>query len=180
MKTLIIEHVIVLFTLFFTNGNTYGQQLKVVYGDRLYYQRGGNLFEIKRVKDGSSFRGYDIVDSLHIFVAYDPETSAEASTIISVYDVGKQREEIMGELGGTGESYFVYNKEADLVAFNWSEGIYVFKLPNLKKELTNNTGLKLVVRCDDCYLPFWIDMKRIGYKCFENGKPVTKYHEIKK
>ncbi len=172
-----MKSIFVLLILIFTHCVN-GQSLKIVYGDRLFYQTGNNIYEIKKLKDCSSFRGYDIIDSLHIFLAYDPETSAEASTKISVYNIETQKEKVIDELGGTGESFFVYNKKNDMVLLNLSDGLYIFKLHNSKKEIVDKLDLKKILNCTECFLPFWIDSKILGYQKFENGHLITKYFEI--
>lgn len=178
MKRIFVIALIVLGSFF--HYNAHSQSLKIIGGDRLCYQNGANFYEIKKVKDGSSFHGYDMVDSSRVFIAYDPETGAEVSTKIAVYDVKKQSEKILGELGATGESFFVYSKETDFVAFNWYDGIYVFRLHNANKEIIRKIEPRLIVKCDSCELPFWVDASTIGYQDYKNKKVLIRYIKITK
>jgi hypothetical protein len=174
MKKLII--VIVFMAL----NSSYAQSLKIIYGDRLYYHNKDKFYEIKKREHAESFQGYDIVDSTHIFIAYDPEKSAEASTYLAVYDIKTKTEKFIYELGGTGESFFIYNKDNDLVLFNWYNGINIFKLHKENNAIIDKFEPKLIIECEECYLPFWVDSKTIGYQQFENGEWVTKYHNLEK
>ncbi len=155
------------------------QSLTIIYGNRLYYHKADKFVEIKRLEDCSSFQGYDIVDSSHIFIAYNPEISAEASVYIVIFDLDTGKESLIEELGGTGESFFQYNPENDLVAFNWGNGINVFKLHASNNKFIEKIEPILLVECD-CYLPYWIDRNTIGYQVWENDKWRVKTVKVNK
>lgn len=171
MKTTII-----IFFIFISN--LCGQSLKIYFGDRLYYQNSENIYKIKQLERASSFQGYDIIDSTHIFLAYENEKDAEASAYIAVYDISTGDEILIEELGLTGESFFLYNKQNDLVLFNWYDGLYTFKLHNSENQITLKPEKKRIIDCKECYLPFWVNSEMVGYMVFENEKWITKYMKL--
>ena len=172
---------IISISLLFLLSTSFGQSLEIWYGDRLYYNYNGNLIEIKEVKRCSSFYGYGIIDSLNIFMAYDPEDSPEPSTIIAVYDVQRGVENSLGYLYGTGDSHFSYNKDNDCVIYNLSDGIYMFKMHDQKGRLITDMGknTKKILACENPYNVFWIDKITAGYYVWENNKDILKTLKIK-
>lgn len=150
----------------------------MIRGNRLYYHDKDKFFEIKHLEHASNFYGYDIIDSTHIFLAYYPEKSAEASTYLTVYNINTKEEEFIQELGGTGESIFQYHKENDLVVFNWYNGLNIFKLHDSNGKIVDEISLRLILECNNCYFPFWVDTENIGYYDYENCQFILKYYKI--
>lgn len=127
-----------------------------IWQDRVYYESAGSLAVVKDGV-GGNLRGYGVLDDKHIFLAYQPADQAEAVTIISVVDRDTGSEHILDELGGTGESFFDYNRKNGLVVFNWVDGIYVFEPSRHKPEY------RKVADCEDSFEVFWVDPSTVGY-----------------
>ena len=141
----------------------------------LFYRYHDKLVLVKEFEKECEFRGYNVIDSTHIFLAYQPEGFSEASAIIAIYDVTKKKENILFELGGAGESIFDYNKNNGLVVFNWLEGIYVCPLNNFKE-----SNVKLLLKGINLFNPYWIDSSNIGYTEWSNQTWVVKKYRIKR
>lgn len=141
------------------------QSLKLIDGNTLYYHNKDKFVEIKQLEKNKYFQGYDIIDSKHILMAYnDDSESIEASVAIKVVNLETNKETLVQGLGGTGDSYFFYNKDNDLVVFGWYDGIYIFKIHNEKKDIINkNIEFIKILDCLECWIPFWVDKFTIGY-----------------
>ena len=152
-----------------------GQSLKVIYGNSLYLQYNKELILIKQMKKCSHFRGYDVIDSNNIFIAYQPENYAEAITYISIYNIQTKKETIIEEIGGTCESLFSYNSLNKMVLFNSFHGINIFKLYKENGEIVNKINSNLILE-GNYYLSFWVDEYTIGYYVFQDDQLITKYY----
>ena len=58
------------FIIFFMSISAFSQELKIVYGNELYYRLTDEFKKIKEFSHGSFLRGYDMIDSEYIFLAY--------------------------------------------------------------------------------------------------------------
>ncbi|APF20836.1 hypothetical protein Calab_1055 [Caldithrix abyssi DSM 13497] len=150
------------------------QELKILFGNFLYYHNKDKIVEVKRLSDTNYFYGYDIMDSTKIFMAYQNESTGEADAIISIYDLKKNQEIKLGELGAVGETSFVYNKRNGYVVFNWYDGVYVLIL-----DIKNNTFNKIkIYDTQTCFAPFWYDEDKIIFQIYKDGKFVNKIIKI--
>lgn len=156
-------------------------QSLMVYGNGLYYRTQFSQVEIKRIDISSIFQGYTIVDSNEIFLAYQHELSAEASTDICIYEINDNKEKFLCEIGGTGESIFDYNKSNNKVVFNWIKGLYTFELPVGSYDQYQKWKFSptLIFECKQCYAPFWIDSNTVSYQEYINDHFETKIITIK-
>lgn len=135
----------------------------------LYYRSGSRRVMIKRLLPSQSFQGTSMTRDGNVFLAYSG-SGDEATTVLSVYDVGAQRERIFIELGATGETQFAYDSKTGLVAFDWENAIYVFPLDAARQIPSNRERLEafkkllvLVTKCEACFQPRWTKDNRIAY-----------------
>ncbi len=150
------------------------QELKILFGNLLYYHNKDKIIEVKRLNDGNYFYGYDIIDSTKIFMAYQNESAGDADAIISIYDLESNKEIKLGELGAVGESSFVYYN--GLVVFNWYNGVYLLKL-----DLKNNSFKKIkIYDSQTSFAPFWYNKDTVIFQVFVDSSPVTKMVKINK
>jgi len=148
------------------------QELKILFGNILYYHNKDKIIEVKRLSDGNYFYGYDIIDNTKIFMAYQNESAGDADAIISIYDLKTNKEIKLGELGAVGETSFVYNN--GLVVFNWYNGIYILIL-----DLENNSFKKVkIYDSQTCFAPFWYNEDTVIFQVFVDSSPVTKMINI--
>jgi len=166
--------------LLFTVGLNYAQSLKILYCNRLYYQDDSVFKEIKRLGEKACFSGYEIINSEYVFLAYDKEGEAEASTIISVYNLKTNSEDYVGIIPVSGDAYFDYNQENNLVLFNNSKGLNVFNLSQALNFTQADFIQTQLILSGYYYQPFWIDSSNIGYKEWEENQWVNKSFVLKK
>jgi hypothetical protein len=160
------------------------QSLKQL-GNTLFYQDSKEFFQIMDFKNSYS-QGYDFVDSTNILIAYDDPERSEGVTIFRIFNlVNRDFIDYIDRIGSTGDSQFTYNKENDLVLFNWYNGLYVFRLHDDEGYIIRNAENRLIPVLKDpmlnaCnfYYPFWIDSIKIGYSDFSTGVIDTKYMKI--
>jgi len=136
----------------------------------LDYQKEDVFVRVKQLAKDSYFYGYGIVDSTHIFVAYQPEEQAEASAIIQVVDLATQKANFIGELGGTGESFFDYNRQNGYLVFNWVDGIAILQLRNPAKDKSGMLSPKIIYQCQNCSETRWLDHETIAFTVWNGDK----------
>jgi hypothetical protein len=151
---------IFIFFIFVLCESSYSQSLFVAWS-KLFVKYRQDIFILKDLNECHDIQGYAVLDSENIFIAYDPEKSAEASTIISVYNIKDKKELLIREIGGTGESYYSYNSENGCVAFKWYDGIYVFKLFDKQKGIIKDIKLKLIKKFTGSGIVAWISTKKL-------------------
>ena len=123
----LVLYLFTLLSLFVMYNGAYSQELKIKYRNQLFCQVDDSLFQIKILSSDSNFQGYAVIDSINVFIAYQDETNAEASTIISIVNIRTGKESKLTVLYATGDSQFEYNQENGLVVFNLLDGIYILK-----------------------------------------------------
>ena len=168
MKKLIIYLILLFINI--SNSQSFKQ-----FWNSLYIQKCDSVFLIKELKGNSYFQGYDFIDSMRVFIAYQKEGYSEAVTVLSIYNIEVKSEMVLGELGLTGESTFSYNIENELILFNLDDGIYVLKI---EEAINKDLRPKLIYECDNCYLPFWINSNTICYFYYSDGKKMQKYIQL--
>jgi hypothetical protein len=150
----------------------------------LYYEHEGERLLVKRLQSGQDFQGMAITKEGNIFIAYST-LDGDASTILAIYDVTNRREQVMVDVGATGESQFSYNKEHGLVVFNWHDGIYVFSLEEVRQIPDDSKSLKSfqmalvpVKKCVRCF-PRWLTANQIRYLQYDDeGRTSTKILDL--
>ncbi len=147
-----------------------GQSLKVVFGDLTLF-RGGDATIIKSGDDCEYFQGYDLIDNNHVFIAYQPLGTDEATTILCVVEIGIGKEiPLTDTLRIRGFCTFQYNSQNDLILFDWFDGAYVLKVHdsygNVEPYKKGRKPRKILSIDPDKepFSCFWIDAKRYGVK----------------
>ena len=158
----------------------YGQSLKMLYCNGLYYQDDSVFKEIKRLREGGCFNGYEIINNEYVFLAYDQGGEAEPSTIISVYNLKTNREDYVGMIPVSGDAYFDYNRENNLVLFNDSDGLNIFNLSQALNFSQSDEIQTQTILNGNFYLPFWKDSTNIGYDEWEDDHWVNKIFKLEK
>lgn len=136
----------------------------------LFYRSGGHRTLVKRLDPGQSFQGRALTRDGNVFLAYDGAGS-EASSVLSVYDVKANKESVIVEIGGTGDSQFSYDAKTNQVVFNWVDGLYLFALDVATKNVAGGRDplaafKRMVVRaraCKECFQPHWTRNGMIEY-----------------
>ncbi len=156
------------------------QSLKVICGD-LYLLQQGERILIKSDKDSDCFRGYDIIDSNHVFVSYEPHGIGDAATILAVIDIDMEKEiQLTESLGGTGASIFEYNSRNDLILFDSYDGVYILKVHDSTGNVEpykRGKKPKKILTIDPhqgAFTCFWVDAKSYGVRMHDK----VSIHEV--
>jgi hypothetical protein len=153
----------------------------------LYYRIGGRRILVKRLPSSYAFQGKAVTRDGNILLAYEGE-GGEPTTVLSIYDLRLKKERVLVELVTTPGATFSYDKQTDLVVFNWSgqDGLFAFSLDAARKIPNNLERLPefkkcivLVAKCQYCYEPRWTNDHRIEYLQWGDQGPLgTKYAEV--
>jgi hypothetical protein len=166
---------IILFLLLFVT-LCQSQILKVFWND-LYYIGKDSVAILKTLNQENGLQGYDIVDSLNIFLAYQDENYSEGLTIISVYNRKSGTENILARLVSTSSSIFLYNSEYDIVVYCSSDGFSGFKLHDAHGNIVADIEPFVIKKCK-CSHPFWINIKTVGFFEYINDKWSISYETL--
>jgi hypothetical protein len=150
-----------------------GQVLRV-WQNRVYYQNGERFQEVKSFKKEICLYGYGIVDSDDVFLAYQPDGISEAVTVIELIALSTNKVQTVGELGGTGESFFDYNAQNGYLVFNSADGIAILNLKNPSRTKDQSLLPKIIHQCNECYEVRWLDDTTIAFTVYDKGKWVLK------
>jgi hypothetical protein len=121
--------ILFMFSLAITGAQT-KQRLELTNEETLFCDSSSGRFLLKALHGDQSFQGFGIVNQNEIFLAYS-SGEAEASSILSVYEIADKSEKVIIEIGGTGESNYSLNEDTGMIAFNWYNGIYIFSFTAL-------------------------------------------------
>jgi hypothetical protein len=160
----------------------YGQSLQLL-DSSLFYRKadsrpGDKKILVKSLKYDTDFYGYDLIDSTHVFLAYQRQGTAEGRAVLAIYDIDKEKEKIVDEVGAARTTSFLYNWENGQVLFNGIDGIYTLRIKGFLSGLFAKP--RLVISGPDFYKIFWVDAKKFGYNEFDEKtrQVTTKYHNL--
>lgn len=143
-----------------------------VEGQTLVVTSGNERLVVRTLPDDAEFQGYGFIGADTLFLAYSSGSEGGAGTMLAIYDLARQTEYPICEIGGTGESVFVISDDGSTAAFNWIRGIYVFSLKGILEAVRERPlgatrcekQFRQVVACEQCYSPKWIGPSRLQYE----------------
>ncbi len=159
-----------------------GQSLQLLDSSLFYrkadYRPGDKKILVKKLTYDTDFYGYDLIDSTHIFLAYQRQDTPGGRAVLAIYDVEKEKEKVIDEVNAARTTIFLYNQENGMVLFNGIDGIYTLKIKGFLSGLFAKP--RMVISGMDFYKIFWVDAKKFGYNEFDEKtrQVATKYHTL--
>src|SRR3990172_444624 len=86
------------------------------------YRPGDKKILVKELKNDTDFYGYDLIDSTHVFLAYQRQDTPEGRAVLAIYDAEKEKEKVVDEVNASRTTSFLYNQENGMVLFNGVDG----------------------------------------------------------
>lgn len=160
----------------------FGQSLQLLDSSLFYrkadYRSGDKKILVKKLMYDTDFYGYDLIDSTHVFLAYQRQDSPVGRAVLAIYDVEKEKEKVVDEVNAARTTNFLYNQENGMVLFNGIDGIYTLKIKGFLSGLFAKP--RLLISGPDFYKIFWVDAKKFGYNEFDekNRQVTTKYYTL--
>ena len=133
---------------------------------RLYLIDTSGVQLVKMLPPYSDLRGYDIVDSSNVMLAYQNPHYGDAVTDVAVFNIRTGKEIRVTEgLGGTGGHYFSYNKLNGFIVFTDNEGISVIQVKDSMGNVIHDSEPRKLTDFDfhGNWDAFWLDENRIIY-----------------
>ncbi len=142
------------------------------------YRPGDKKMLVKKLTYDTDFYGYDLIDSTHVFLAYQRQDTPEGRAVLAIYDTDKEAEKVVDEVGAARTTSFLYNPENGLVLFNGIDGIYTVRIKGLLSGLLVKP--RLVISGSNFYKIFWVNAKKFGYNEFDKKtrQVTTQYHTL--